>query len=465
MNNEPSPCVQKPEPSPTCASATSRREFLERSGKAVAASALAGVAIPHVHAAEDNTIRLALIGCGGRGSGAAANALDSPNGPVKLVAMADLFEARLAAAHKNLGAKYANQMDVPSARQFTGFDGWRKAVDCLRPGSGDIAMLCGYAGFRPGQLEYAVAKGVNVFMEKSFAPDPPGVRRVIQAGEAAQRRNLKIAAGLQCRHSRNRHELIRRMRDGELGQVQLIRAYRMQPVGWLGKRPPGEKELHWQIRNFVHFLWVSGGLFAEMNIHQIDEICWIKDAWPVSAHGIGGRAANSTDCSQNLDSFTIEWTFPDGTKALDVVRWLPNCHTEFATFIHGTKCAAQFSGVSHEGTVHTYRDQRCSRDNIAWRAPKEEVTPWQAEWDNLLDAIRKDEPHNEARRAALSNLADIMGRAAVHSGKVLTWDEAMASNFQFCPSIDQLTDDSPPPIQADAQGRYPVPVPGQWREI
>jgi predicted dehydrogenase len=223
--------------------------------------------------------------------------------------------------------------------------------------------------------------------------------------------------------------------------------------------------LFWQIRNFVHFFWVSGGLFAEMNIHQIDEICWIKDSYPVSAHGIGGRIVNSGDRGQGLDSFTIEWTFADGTKALDIVRWVSNCYTEFATYIHGTKCAAQFSGASHLGTVHTYKDQRCSADNIAWRAPKEDVSPWQAEWNNLLADIRNDRPHNEAKRAALSNLADIMGRAAVHSGKIVTWEEAMASNFQFCPNIDSLTEDSPPPVQADAQGFYPVPIPGKWVEI
>ena len=444
-------------------SRSSRRDVLKWSGKAVAASALAGVGIPAMYASEDNTIRLALIGCGGRGCGAAANAFDSPNGPVKLVAMADIFENRLASAHKVLSEQYGERVDVPAERRFAGFDAWRQAIDCLRPG--DVAMLTGYAGFRPGQLEYAVEKGINVFMEKSFATDPPAVRRVIQAGHAAEKKNLKIAAGLQCRHSVNRQELIKRIRDGQLGDVQLIRAYRMQPCGPLGPRPADLKDLHWQIRNFTHFFWVSGGLYAEMNIHQIDELCWIKDACPVSAHGVGGRAANSTDCGQNLDSFTIEWTFPDGAKAFDVVRWLANCHTEFATYIHGTRCAAQFSGSNHEGTVHIYKDQRCSGDNIAWRAPKEAVTPWQAEWDVLLDAIRNDRPHNEAERAALSNLADIMGRAAAHSGRIITWDKAMASDFQFCPDIDRLTNDSSPPVEADAHGRYPVPVPGQWTEI
>jgi predicted dehydrogenase len=326
-------------------------------------------------------------------------------------------------------------------------------------------MLTGYAGFRPVQLEYAVEKGVHVFMEKSFACDPPGVRRIIKAGEAAEKKNLKIAAGLMCRHSRARQELIQKIRDGAVGQVQLIRAYRMQPVGPLGKRPPNEKDLFWQVRNFTKFLWVSGGLFAEMDIHQIDEICWIKDAWPVSAHGIGGRAANSTDCSQNLDSFSVEWTFPDGTKATDVVRYLPRCHNEFATYLHGTKCAAQFSGGGHAGTARTFKDQRIAEDNVDWRAEKEPITPWQAEWNELLHSIRADRPHNEARRAALSNLTDIMGRAAIHSGKIITWDQAMNSNFQFFPGIDALTEESAPPIEADVQGRYPVPVPGSWTEI
>jgi predicted dehydrogenase len=442
---------------------SSRLEFLKWSGTLAAGSALAGVVIPRVHAAEDNTIRLALIGSGNRGSGAAVNAFEATGGPVKLVAMADLFENRLTASHAALKKLHPDQVDVPADRRFVGFDAYRKAIDCLRPG--DVAMLTGYAAWRPLQLEYAVEKGINVFMEKSFATDPPAVRRVIKASEAAEKKNLKIAAGLMCRHSKNRQELIKRIRDGELGPIQLIRAYRMEAVGPLGPRPPSEKDLFWQIRNFFRFLWVSGGLWAEMDIHQIDELCWIKDAYPVSAHGIGGRAANSTDCCQNLDSFSVEWTFADGAKAYDVVRYIPNCYNEFATFLHGTKCAAQFSGNIHAGTVHTYKDQRIAPNNIAWKAPRKEIAPWQEEWNDLLDAIRNDRPYNEGKRAALSNLADMMGRAAVHSGKIITWEEAMASNFQWCPNIDAMNENSAPPIQADAQGRYPVPVPGAWSEM
>jgi predicted dehydrogenase len=452
----------KTEPASRSAGHLSRRQFLARAGAATATSALAGASIPWVHAAEDNTIRLALIGCGGRGCGAVSDACESANGPVKLYAMADLFSDRLQKAIPVLSEKYSAQMDVSADRQFVGFDAYRKAIDCLRPG--DVAMLTGYSAFRPTQLEYAVEKGVHVFMEKSFAPDAPGLRRLLKAGEAAEKKNLKIAGGLQCRHSRNRQELIKRIHDGELGEILFTRACRLQPAETLAPRPATVPDLEWQIRNFTQFLWVSGGLFAEMNIHQIDELCWLKDGWPINALGFGGRAAGSSDCSQNLDSISIEWTFADGTKAHDSMRWLPNCYEEFATYVHGTKCAAQFSGPHHIGTTQIYKDQRCDPRNVAWRAEKETCTPWQAEWNDLLDDIRQDNPHNEARRIAMSNLADLMGRAAVHSGKLITWDDIMSSQFQFCPDIDHLTLDSPVFLQADSRGRYPVPIPGQWSE-
>jgi len=257
---------------------TSRRQFLNQTGKIIAGTALAGVSLPHVHAAEDNTVRLALIGSGNRGSGALANAMQASALPVKLVAMADLFENRLLNAHKVLQSSFSDRVDVSADRQFIGFDAFKKAIDCLRPGSGDIALLTGYAGFRPQQLEYAVEKGVNVFMEKSFATDPVGVRRVIRAGEVAEKKGLKIAAGLMCRHSRNRQQLIQKIRAGELGDILLSRAYRMGPNGPLAPRPADKGELEWQLRNFTKFLWVSGGLFSEMDIHQIDELCWLHDA-------------------------------------------------------------------------------------------------------------------------------------------------------------------------------------------
>lgn len=444
-------------------SSASRREFLKWGTSTAAVVGTAVGVVPAVHAAEDNTIRLALIGCGGRGSGAAVDAFQAQGGPVKLYAMADLFENRLSTSHANLTKLHPDKMDVPPERRFIGFDAYKKAIDCLRPG--DVAMLCGYPGFRVAQLEYAVSKGVNVFMEKSFAVDPPQVRRVIAAGEEAKKKNLKIAAGLMCRHSVNRQELIRRIRDGQLGDILAVRTYRMHGAIGMGRKPEGENELLFQVRRSPMFFWVSGGLWLEMDIHQVDEICWVKDGWPIDAHGVGGRVANSKDYSQNLDSYSIEWTFADGAKGYNVVRYIPNCRDDFVTYVHGTKCAAQFSGNVHAGTVHIYKDQRCTPDNIVWKAPNEPFSPWQAEWNELLTSIRQDRPHNEAARAAYANLAAIMGRAAVHMGKTITWDAAMASNFQFCPNIDSLTADSPAPLAPDAEGRYPVPVPGVWTEI
>ncbi|MCC7377348.1 MAG: Gfo/Idh/MocA family oxidoreductase [Verrucomicrobiales bacterium] len=451
--------------------------------QAAAVSALAGVAMPHVHAADDHTIHLALIGCGGRGSGAVANAMSAgglvlgddagtkramdsgAGGPVKLVAMADLRQDRLDGAHAALSRELGERIEVPKERRFLGFDAFKRAIDCLRPG--DVAMLTTHAAFRAPHLEYAVQKGVNVFMEKDFAADPGGIQRIIRAGEAAEKKNLKIAAGLMCRHSSARQALIGKIRDGAMGDVQLIRAYRMDSGYMMGPFPKGENELLWQLSpgHPYQFMWSSGGVFIELMIHQIDECFWIKDAWPVSAHGVGGRFAGSTDCSQNLDSYAIEYTFPDGTKAQVTGKYIPNCQTDFATYLHGTKCAAKFSGDVHAPHSWMYKDQRVEASNVSWRAPKETVNPWQAEWDVLLSAIRKDKPHNESRRAALSNLGAIMGRAAVHTGKLITWEEALASKFQFCADVGSLTSSSPAPVQADAQGRYPAPIPGKTVEI
>jgi predicted dehydrogenase len=371
------PHTQQADSTPLTSDESSRREFLACSAKVVGASALAGVALPWVHAAEDHTIHLALIGCGGRGTGAVANAFDASSEPIKVVAMADLFEPKLKGSHQALAARYGERVDVPPERRFLGFDAYQKAIHCLRPG--DVAILGTHAAFRATHLEYAVENGVNVFMEKSFAPDPAGMKRILQLGEAAEKKNLKIGTGLMCRHSSARQALIQKIRDGAMGDIQLIRACRMDPGARMGPWKGGDNELHWQIRNPYFFLWVSTGRFIDYMIHQIDECCWIKDAWPVSAHGVGGRAPDSTDCSQNLEAYSIEYTFADGTKALVNGRFMPKCHDDFATFVHGSKCAAQFSGNVHAPTVQIYKDQRTASANVAWRPHKEAVSPYQVE--------------------------------------------------------------------------------------
>ncbi|MBM4093696.1 MAG: gfo/Idh/MocA family oxidoreductase, partial [Planctomycetes bacterium] len=361
----------------TVRSVASRREFLRRGGKVTLGAVLAGAVVPAVHAGEDNTIRLALIGTGGRGGGAVANALSAPGGPVQLYAMADLKQNRMESSYTSLKNQFGEKVDVPESRRFLGFDAYQKAIDCLQPG--DVAMLTAFAYCRPTHLEYAVRKGVNVFMEKSFAADPGGLHRMLRAGEEADKKNLKIAAGLMCRHSTARQEMIARIRDGAMGELQLIRASRMWGGGGIGKRNPNVSELMWQIDHRGAFLWVTSGNMIEMLIHQIDECCWLKDSWPVAAHGLGGRVPRSTDCGQNLDIYAMEYTFADGTKALVNSRSISKSFEDFATYVHGTKCAAQFSGNIHAPTVHAYKDQRIDPANIDWRAAKEPDSPWQAE--------------------------------------------------------------------------------------
>jgi len=208
-------------------SKSSRRQFLSQGGKVLAGSVLAGVAMNRIHAGEDNTIRLALVGCGGRGSGAAGNALSSTAGPTKLVAMADVFEDKQTNSYKALSEQFGDKVDVPPDRRFLGFDAYRKAIDCLHPG--DVMIQATHSAFRPIHVEYAVEKGVNVFMEKSFAPDPGGTRRILRIAEMAKEKNIKIGCGLMCRHSSARQALIEKIRDGAMGSIQLIRAYRMDP--------------------------------------------------------------------------------------------------------------------------------------------------------------------------------------------------------------------------------------------
>ncbi len=438
---------------------SSRRDFLKWSGT-LAASA---TAIPTAHAGEDNTIRLALIGCGNRGSGAVANALSAPGGPVKLHAMADLFEDKQALSYDSLRDRFGDKVDVPADRKFLGFDAYRKAIDTLRPG--DVALLTTHAYCRPTHLDYAVKKGVNVFMEKSFAPAPGGLQQMLRAGKAAEEKGLKVAAGLMCRHSPNRQAMIEKVRSGELGEIPLIRAYRLSGARWLGRRNAEADELEWQIRHAPHFFWASSGFFIEWLIHQIDECCWLKDAWPVAAHGMGGRVVNSRDHGQDLDTYAVEYTFPDGARATVDGRSVNGCHNEFATYLHGTKRAGQFSGKVHRGTVRTYEGHRVDADAVAWSAPEEKASPWQYEWNVLLENIRKDRPQNEVRRAVYADFAAKMGRAAFHSGEAITWDGIRSSDFRFSDYADEMGFDSEAPVHDDEAGRYPVPVPAEWSEV
>src|SRR5271166_3285238 len=237
---------------------TTRRKFFETAGKLAAVSALANVAIPNVHAAGSDLIQIALIGCGGRGSGAAANALSVKRGPIKLVAMADVFPARLDQSHTRLNQKFASQMDVPRDRQFIGFDAYKKAMDCLKPGG--IAIFATPPAFRWVHFTYAIDKGLNVFMEKPLTADGPTSKRMFDLGQQASAKNLKVGVGLMSRHSRALQELAKRVHDGKIGQIILQRGYRMHgPGGYFSSlpKPAGITDLLYQVQRFHSFIWAS----------------------------------------------------------------------------------------------------------------------------------------------------------------------------------------------------------------
>lgn len=442
-----------------------RRDFLRRTGSLAAGAAVLGKIAPVAYAREDNTIRLALIGCGGRGSGAVGDALNVKNeGPVKLYAMADLDRKKIDSSQTALQKRFGDRAAVSEESKFVGFDAYKRAIDILKPG--DVAMCTTRAYIRQVHVEYAIKKGINVFFEKPFAPDPGGLHRLLDANKIAEKKNLKIAAGLQCRHSPARAALIKKIRDGEMGDVSYIRANRLGGGGWLKNQGEKANDLMSQLQfGRTHLFWVGSGHMVDYLIHQIDECCWIKDGWPVSAVGFGGRVPFSEDLGQNIDNYSMEFTFADGTKAFCGFRRIARTRSEFATFIHGSKCAAQFSGRTHAATVHMFKDQNINKDNIAWTPEKDRYSPWQYEWNDFVKSIREDRPHNELKRAVYSDMTTLMGRAACHTGQTVTWDQMMASRFQFCDYLDKLDYNSPVPVRADENGQFPVPVPGKWKEV
>jgi predicted dehydrogenase len=439
-------------------------------GQVAAASALAGLVVPAVHAAEDNTIRLALVGAGGRGTGAAANALNATGGPTKLVAMADVIPKRLADSHRNLSNSFQKGVDVPEDRRHIGFDGYKKAMDSLRPG--DVVILATPPAFRWVHLTYAIQKGLNVFMEKPVTVDGPSTRRMFKLADEAAKKNLKIGVGLMCRHCEVRADLYKRIKDGQIGDIVLMRAYRMkgpEATAFSQPRPKDEpSELLWQIKRFHSFLWLSGGCYSDFYIHNIDECCWMKDAWPIKAQALGGRhyrrlpGQTADNVDQNFDAYSVEYTFADGSKLLFDGRCMPNCAQEFASFAHGSKASAVISSNSHSpARCKIYKGQHLGvKDQLVWEGPKNEPDPYQLEWNDLMAAIRNDKPYNEARRGAEASLVSSMGRMAAHTGQVITYEQILNGTHEFAPNADQLTLDGESPLKANAEGRYPVPEPG-----
>jgi predicted dehydrogenase len=440
----------------------SRRTFMKTTGALAATGTLLSSAARSVHAGEDNTIQVALIGCGGRGTGAASNCLSVNNGPIKLVAMADVFPDKLESSYNQVKRDFGDKVDVPEERRFVAFDAYKQAMDCLKPG--DIAVFATPPAFRWVHFAYAIEKGLNVFMEKPVTVDGPGSRRMLELAEKSVAKNLKVGVGLMCRHCAARQELYDRIRNGEIGDIVLMRAYRMAgPTGSAAakKKPDGVSELMYQISSFHAFLWLSGGGFSDFLIHNIDECCWMKDAWPVEAKASGGRHFRGDHVDQNFDTYSVEYTFEDGSKMDLNGRIMPGCYQEFASYAHGTKGSAVISTASHTpAKCRIYNSQKMIPKNIVWQYPPNEPNPYQLEWDHLIAAIREDRPYNEVERGVKASVVTSMGRMAAHTGQVVTYDDMLNCEHEFAPGLENLTRESESPLKADENGIYPVPQPG-----
>ena len=448
---------------------TSRRDFIKQTSTLAAASAFAGMAVPYVHAAENNTIQVALVGCGGRGTGAAGQALSTKLGPVKLVAMADVFPKRLTDSFSSLSKKFSDKMEVTGDRQFIGFDGYKKAMDCLKPG--DVVILTTPPAFRWVHFGYAIAKGLNVFMEKPVTVDGPTSRRMLKLAEDAKAKNLKVGVGLMSRHSHALQELHQRIQDGEIGDIILLRGYRMHgPAGFFSSlpKPDGITDLMYQVQSFHSFIWASGGNFSDFNIHHIDQLCWMKNAWPVKAQALGGRHYRQspegvTYVDQNFDTYAVEYTYADGATFTFDGRCMTGCNDIYSSYAHGSKGMAIVSKSSDCGMPSsTYKGQSPTGESRLWvsKVAPEFSDPYQNEWNVLMDAIRNDKPHNEAKRGIEASLVTSMGRMAAHTGQEITFEDMLNCEHEMSPGLDTITADSPAPLLPDANGKYPVPQPG-----
>jgi predicted dehydrogenase len=439
---------------------TSRREFLKSTGRLAAVSALAAGMVPRMYAGENNTIKIVLIGCGGRGTGAASDALYVKSGPIKLVALADVFPDRIRRSYENLKQEHGDKVDVSEDRKFIGFDAYKKAMDCLSPG--DVAICATPPAFRWVHFSYAISKGLNMFMEKPVTVDGPTTRRMLHLADEADKKNLKVGVGLMVRHCRGRHELLARIRDGEIGDIILLRGYRMSGRSATTQRKPTSlSELMWQIRTFHSWLWASGGVFSDYYIHQIDECSWMKGAWPTEAQALGGRHYRDDYTDQNFDLYDVEYTYPDGTKLFYQGRNMQGCQNAFCSFAHGTKGSAVITTSGHTpGKVRTYKGHLMEGVEPIWRYPQPEKSPYRLEWEDLIDAIRSNKPYNEVTRGAQASLVASMGRMAAHTGQVIKYEQILNCPHEFAPDVDKLTMDSPSPLRGDANGKYPLPQPG-----
>ena len=439
-------------------SGVSRRGFLLNTSLGLAAAA---AVIPRVHAAEgpELEIKIGLIGCGGRGTGAVLDAVgaatkviypqsgyhteDVAEGAtvekknIKVIALADLFEDRLDRCRQNLQRL---GMDVPKERCFIGFDAYKQV---LADPEVNYVILAAPPHFRPAQLMAAVQAGKHVFAEKPVAVDVPGVRMVIEAGQLAQQKSLGIGVGTQRRHMKSYQEAIRRIRDGAIGELVYGKCYWNGGQIWVIDRQEGWSDLEWQLRNWNYFTWLSGDHYVEQHVHNLDIMNWVLGAHPIRAvSGVGGRQVRTGDRHGHIyDHFAVEFEYPGGISMFSQARQINGCHNLVEEAVIGT------AGRSN------CKDSIEPKSGDRWRFREREASPYRQSHEDLIESIRVGKPLNEAQSIAEATMTGILGREAVYSGQAIDWDKAMQSEVRLGP--DEYTFGSYP--------IPPVPMPGIYR--
>lgn len=399
---------------------SSRRDFI-RTSTAVAVGTTLTSHIPTLAgawAAGSDEIRVGVVGCGGRGTGAIGNVLDSAPG-VKIVAMGDAFQDRLTESVTNLKKKYADKIDVPADRQFIGFDAYKKVI-----GSSEVnyVILASPPAFRPEHLREAITVGKHTFTEKPVAVDGPGIRLVMSLYDVAKSKGLCIAAGTQRRHQTGYIETFKRIKDGAIGDIVAARAYWNQGGLWNKARQANWSDMEWQIRNWLYFSWLSGDHIVEQHVHNIDVVNWAMGTHPVKAYGMGGRQQRTDSAYGHIyDHFAIDYEFENGVHSSSYCRQIVNTDSSVSEALIGTKGSCQVNKYTITGAN-------------PWRFTEKDNNPYVQEHTNLIASIRAGKPINELKTVAESTLTAIMGRMSAYTGKAVTWEQALNSQEVLAPA-------------------------------
>lgn len=436
--------------------ANNRRDFLKTSALVAGGLMLNGVAFAGGAAPSsvDDTIKIALIGCGDRGTGAAFQALNTKQN-LKMVAMADAFSDRLEKAYSLLSEKYGTKVDVPKERRFVGFDAYKQAIALA-----DVVILATPPGFRPWHFEEAVNQNKHIFMEKPVAVDSPGVRKVLAAAKVAEGKKLNVVVGLQRRYQTSYRETMKRIQDGMIGDVTGGQVYWNSGGVWVRPRQASQTEMEYQMRNWYYFNWLCGDHITEQHIHNIDIANWIKNAHPVSVQGTGSRAwRTGKDYGEIYDNHSVELTYADGAVIHSQCRHFEGIDNRVDESFQGTKGRVLFDAGANRGRIWDTKGKQLF-DYTA----KTHANPYQTEHDELFEAIAKGEfKFKDAERAAISSMTSIIGRYATYSGKKMNWDEALNADNSLFPETLSWT--ANPKLMPDANGLYPIPMPGKTKVI